>query len=368
MTKQAYDANDRKDQRRVFIYAISLHIALFLLLLAGLIQAPRDSSPVQIELWAEGDLQVEQEPGGEVDFDEVDEPQDIDETDTVEDTAEPEPATSEPEPDTAEPEPEPTPQESSSEQEDAPQPEEPEPSQELPPEDDPDIALAKAEKERQEREEAERKAKEEQERKEREEAERKAKEEQERKEREEAERKAKEEQERKEREEAERKAKEEQERKEREEAERKAKEEQERKEREEAERKAKEEQERKKAQLREAMQSAGREAAGIDGGTASQNQAGGGGDDGYSARLRSCIKPRVVFNTPPRRGNTNPTLQYEASLDCEGRVLDVTIVKSSGNRQFDEAVKKGIEKCSPLPTPPSGKFPNKFGGAYRMYD
>src|SRR5690625_3772623 len=364
MTKQFYDANDKKDQRRGLIYAISLHVALFLLLLAGLLNAPRNPSPVQIELWAEGDLQVEEEPGGDVNFDEVEEIDELDETSAMDEpTVNDEQTESEPtESETPETEdqPEPTTDDTEPVEQDTAQPDQSNQSQDLPPEEDPDIALAKAEKERQEREEEERRA--------REEAERKAKEEEERKAREEAERKAKEEEERKAREEAERKAKEEEERKAREEAERKAKEEEERNAREEAERKAKEEEERKKAQLREAMQAAGREAAGIEGGTASRNQAGGGGDDGYSARLRSCIKPRVVFNTPPRRGNNNPTLQYEASLDGEGRVLGVTIVRSSGNRQFDEAVKKGIEKCSPLPTPPSGKFPNKFGGEYRMYD
>ncbi|HLR82076.1 MAG TPA: cell envelope integrity protein TolA [Paenalcaligenes sp.] len=348
MTKQFYDANDKKDQRRGLIYAISLHVALFLLLLAGLLNAPRNPSPVQIELWAEGDLQVEEEPGGDVNFDEVEEIDELDETSAMDEpTVNDEQTESEPtESETPETEdqPEPTTDDTDPVEQDTAQPDQSNQSQDLPPEKDPDIALAKAEKERQEREEEERRA------------------------REEAERKAKEEEERKAREEAERKAKEEEERKAREEAERKAKEEEERKAREEAERKAKEEEERKKAQLREAMQAAGREAAGIEGGTASRNQAGGGGDDGYAARLRSCIKPRVVFNTPPRRGNNNPTLQYEASLDGEGRVLGVTIVRSSGNRQFDEAVKKGIEKCSPLPTPPSGKFPNKFGGEYRMYD
>ena len=316
MTKQFYDANDKKDQRRGLIYAISLHVALFLLLLAGLLNAPRNPSPVQIELWAEGDLQVEEEPGGDVNFDEVEEIDELDETSAMDEPAvndeqtESEPTESET-PET-EDQPEPTTDDTDPVEQDTAQPDQSNQSQDLPPEKDPDIALAKAEKERQEREEEERRA--------------------------------------------------------REEAERKAKEEEERKAREEAERKAKEEEERKKAQLREAMQAAGREAAGIEGGTASRNQAGGGGDDGYSARLRSCIKPRVIFNSPPRRGNNNPTLQYEASLDGEGRVLGVTIVRSSGNRQFDEAVKKGIEKCSPLPTPPSGKFPNKFGGEYRMYD
>src|SRR5699024_11791229 len=114
-----------------------------------------------------------------------------------------------------------------------------------------------------------------------------------------------------------RKAKEEDERKAKEEAERKAKEEGERKAKEEAERKAKEEAERKAkaARLQEAMREAARSSAGISGGTAAENRAGGGGDDGYAARARSCIRAAVTFNTPPRSGIAYPTFQYTAMLD-----------------------------------------------------
>ncbi len=321
-------SQEEKEQRRGLIYALALHFALVLLLLLGLISVPKSPNPVQIELWAEGEMAMAEN---------MEEP-----------TAEPEPE--------AIPEPEPTP-----EPEPAPEPEPlpepvlspPSPPKVTPPlAEDPDIALEKA---RKEKEEAERKAKAEAERKAKAEAERKAKEEAERKAKAEAERKAKAEAERKAKAEAERKAKEEAERKAKAEAERKAKAA--------AEKKAKEE------AFRAAMLGAGKEVAGAPGGTANRNQAGGsGGNDGYGAKVRACVRPRVVYNTPPRNGNNNPALQYRVDLNPDGTVRHVRITRSSGIPLFDDAVQKGIAKCSPFPKPNSGRYPSYIDGEYRMYE
>ena len=281
-------SQEEKEQRRGLIYALALHFALVLLLLLGLISVPKSPNPVQIELWAEGEMAMAEN---------MEEP-----------TAEPEPE--------AIPEPEPTP-----EPEPAPEPEPlpepvlspPSPPKVTPPlAEDPDIALEKA---------------------------------------------------RKEKEEAERKAKAEAERKAKEEAERKAKAEAERKAKAAAEKKAKEE------AFRAAMLGAGKEVAGAPGGTANRNQAGGsGGNDGYGAKVRACVRPRVVYNTPPRNGSNNPALQYRVDLNPDGTVRHVRITRSSGIPLFDDAVQKGIAKCSPFPKPNSGRYPSYIDGEYRMYE
>ena len=49
---------EQREQRRGLIYAIVLHVALLLLLLIGLIATPKTPNPVQIELWAEGEMAV----------------------------------------------------------------------------------------------------------------------------------------------------------------------------------------------------------------------------------------------------------------------------------------------------------------------
>ncbi|NJB66347.1 colicin import membrane protein [Paenalcaligenes hominis] len=394
---------EEHEQRRGLIYAIALHLGLFLVLLIGLFSAPKDPHPVQIELWAEGEMAVAEnrdEPVAQPDEEPVVEPEPQPEP-QPEPEPEPEPPAPEPEPQAPEPEP---------------APDIPAPKVTPPPAEDPEIALEKARKEKAEadkkakaeaeriaKEEAEQKAKAEAERKAKAEAERKAKaeaeqkakaeaeriakEEAEQKAKAEAERKAKAEAEQKAKAEAERKAKAEAEQKAKAEAERKAKAEAEQKAKAEAERKAKAEAERKaKAEaerkakaaadkkakedaFRAALLGDGKQIAGASGGTADRNQVGGsGGDNGYGAKVRACVRPRVVYNTPPRSGSTNPALQYRVDLNSDGTVRNVRITRSSGIALFDDAVQKGIAKCSPFPKPSNGRYPSFIDGEYRMYD
>src|SRR5699024_4059817 len=102
-------------------------------------------------------------------------------------------------------------------------------------------------------------------------------------------------------------------------------EEAERKAKEEAERKAKEGAKKKEA-LRAAMRGDVSGVAGLEGGNADRNQAGGGGNDsGYGALVRNCVRPRVVYNVPPRQGSSNPTVQYRDTLTANGEPTDVQI-------------------------------------------
>lgn len=347
---------EAQDERRGFLYALALHGLLLLALIISLFATPRSPNPVQIELWAEGDVAM------------------------AENQDEPITATEEPEPQ-PEPEPEPTPA-APKEPEVAPEPA-PQPTQSQPPEVDPEIALAeakrkkdeedrkKAEAERKAREEAERKAKAEADRKAREEADKKAREEAEQRARAEADRKAREDADRRAREEADKKAREEAERKAKAEADRKAREEADQRARVEAQRRAREEAERKAREdaFRAAMLGDGQQIAGAPGGTANRNQVGGGGgNDGYGALVRACVRPKVIYNTPARNGRNNPTLTYRADLNNDGTVRSVRILRSSGIALFDDAVQKGIAKCSPFPKPPNGSYPSYIDGEYRMYE
>ena len=343
-SSSSHQTPEQQDERRGFIYAMLAHLGLVAVLLVGMLtSSPRTPAPVQVELWANG-----------VSPNAVQEPQD---STSPEETPAPQPA--------PEPLPEPTPEPQPA----PPPPPEPEPAPKPAvkpaptpaPEVAPDIALEKArlEKEAQERrellarQEAERKAKEEAAKKAA--AEKKAKEEAERKAKEEAAKKAKEEADRKAKEEAAKKAA----------AEKKAKEEAAKKAA--ADKKAKEEAAKREA-IKQAMRGDALGAAGIPGGTADRNQAGGGGDDnGYASQVRACVKPRVSYPIPPRAG-ANPTVQFRVTLSPEGRVKDVEVRRSSGIQGFDRAVESGIRGCDPFPRPPSGKFPPYIDGNYFMYD
>jgi colicin import membrane protein len=161
-------------------------------------------------------------------------------------------------------------------------------------------------------------------------------------------------------------------------AEKKKKEEEAKKAKEAAEKKAKEEADKKakadaakKAAADKALKDAFRNdamgAAGIPGGTADRNQAGGGSNDGYGAKVRACVQPGVAFPTPPR-SNTNPAAQYRVNLKPDGTILAVKLTRSSGNPNFDRAVETGIRRCTPFPPPPSGKYPGYIDVNYNMYD
>jgi TonB family protein len=120
---------------------------------------------------------------------------------------------------------------------------------------------------------------------------------------------------------------------------------------------------RREAALRDAFRKDAQGAAGIPG---------GGRNDGYGAQVRACVQPGVAFPTPLRKGTENPTAQFRISLDDGTGLVDgVTLIKSSGNNNFDKAVKTGILRCNPLPKPPkssNGKYPPYININYNMYN
>ena len=119
--------------------------------------------------------------------------------------------------------------------------------------------------------------------------------------------------------------------------------------------------------LKEELRSDALGAAGLPGGTADRNQAGGGRNDGYGAKVRACVQPGVSFPVPVR-GTANPTAQYRVNLRPDGTIAGVKLTRSSGNPNFDRAVETGIRRCSPFPTPPTGKYPGYIDVNYNMYD
>ena len=167
------------------------------------------------------------------------------------------------------------------------------------------------------------------------------------------------------------------EKKEKEDAEKKVKEEAAKKAKEDAakvaaaEKKAKEEAAQRAAKdqaLKDMMRGDALSAAGLPGGTADRNQAGGGRDDGYGAKVRACVQPGVSFPPPPRGAGGNPAAQYRVSLRPDGQIADVRLTKSSGNVNLDRAVETGIRRCTPFPRPSSGSYPGYIDVNSNMYD
>jgi colicin import membrane protein len=71
-------------------------------------------------------------------------------------------------------------------------------------------------------------------------------------------------------------------------------------------------------------------------------------DAGYIDRIRTAIRRWVVV-PPDIKGN--PEAIFHIVQIPSGDVIDVKLVKSSGNQLYDDAVERAIRRASPLPKP-----------------
>jgi colicin import membrane protein len=68
----------------------------------------------------------------------------------------------------------------------------------------------------------------------------------------------------------------------------------------------------------------------------------------YVAKIRGKIRGNIILANEP---SGNPEAMFEVNQLPTGEVLDVRLVRSSGNAAYDQAVERAILKSSPLPKP-----------------
>lgn len=75
---------------------------------------------------------------------------------------------------------------------------------------------------------------------------------------------------------------------------------------------------------------------------------------GYAGRIRAKIRPNIVFT-----GNVvgNPIAEVEVHTALNGAIIARKLLKSSGNKSWDEAVLKAIDKTEILPRDTDGRVP-----------
>lgn len=167
--------------------------------------------------------------------------------------------------------------------------------------------------------------------------------------------------------EVERKARLEREQKQREQKERERKLAEEKRRKEEAERR-----EREAAELREQLRQENiRRMAGLAEATPQPNAAGqatrtAGPSASYAGRIRARIKPNIVF--PDNLSNPNISAEVKVTTAPDGAVTGRTLTKSSGNRLWDEAVLRAIDKTAILPKDTDGKVPPELIISFRPRD
>ena len=86
----------------------------------------------------------------------------------------------------------------------------------------------------------------------------------------------------------------------------------------------------------------------------------------YQGRIKARIKPNVSF---PDTLAGNPAVEIEVRLTPEGRIISPSrVVKSSGVKEWDDAVLRAIGKTEVLPKDESGRVPASMIIVYRPRD
>ena len=94
-------------------------------------------------------------------------------------------------------------------------------------------------------------------------------------------------------------------------------------------------------------------------GTAAQDS---GPSKTYAGRLVAHIKPNIVF-TETVAGN--PAAEVEVRAGPSGSIVSRRLVKSSGNKDWDEAVLRAIDRTGTLPRDVDGRVPSTILVAFR---
>ena len=85
----------------------------------------------------------------------------------------------------------------------------------------------------------------------------------------------------------------------------------------------------------------------------------------YAGRIRARIKPNITF-TEDVAGN--PKAEVEVRTSPDGTILSRKLLSSSGNKAWDEAVLKAIDKTATLPRDEDGRVPPILVISFRPKD
>ncbi len=86
---------------------------------------------------------------------------------------------------------------------------------------------------------------------------------------------------------------------------------------------------------------------------------------GYAGRLVAHIKPNIVFTESV---SGNPAAEVEVRAAPSGTIVSRRLVKSSGSKEWDEAVLRAIDRTGTLPKDIDGRVPSTLLIAFRPND
>ena len=85
----------------------------------------------------------------------------------------------------------------------------------------------------------------------------------------------------------------------------------------------------------------------------------------YAGRIRARIKPNITFNDDV---DGNPKAEVEVRVAPDGTILSRKLTQASGNKAWDDAVLKAIDKTETLPRDTDGRVPSVMVISFRPKD
>ena len=116
----------------------------------------------------------------------------------------------------------------------------------------------------------------------------------------------------------------------------------------------------REANLKRMLGQAGATGGPTDSGSAARSS---GPSASYAGRIMARIKPNIVFSDTV---DGNPLATVEVKLAPDGTIVAKRLVKSSGVKSWDDAVLRAIERTEVLPRDIDGRVPPPFQIDFRM--
>ncbi|WP_225978903.1 energy transducer TonB, partial [Paracidovorax cattleyae] len=107
--------------------------------------------------------------------------------------------------------------------------------------------------------------------------------------------------------------------------------------------------------------------AGATGGeTATGNAQRSSGPSGsYGGKVAAKVRPNIVY---PDAISDNLRTEVEVRASPDGTIVGIRVTKSSGNKSWDDAVVRALEKTDTLPRDVDGRVPSSLVIGFRPRD
>lgn len=123
-------------------------------------------------------------------------------------------------------------------------------------------------------------------------------------------------------------------------------------------------------QLAEQREANLRRLQGLAGATGGENATGtaqrsAGPSGSYGGKVAAKVKPNIVY---PDAISGNPRAEVEVRLSPDGTIVGKRLVQSSGNKAWDDAVLRALDKTETLPRDVDGRVPPSLTIGFRPQD